>query len=94
MNLQIINKQPRVNLQLYSVFLYLCTNLAYHEAFFSLRISLVAHVARVLAFDALERRPLVSKPWIGSLSTSCSMPAPNAVHKSLKKNQRKKLYIQ
>lgn len=34
----------------------------YHEAFFSLRISFVAHVARVLAFVALERRPLVSKP--------------------------------
>lgn len=63
--------------------------LTYQEVFLSLRISLVAQVARVLAFCTLERRPWVSRLWIVSFSSMGMMVVEKAVHKSLHNTQGK-----
>ena len=59
--------------------------LAYHDEVttFILRISRVAHVARVFTLVVLDRRPLLQSAVMQSFSTSGSIAVPNAVHRSL-----------
>ena len=62
--------------------------LSYHElfAFFSFRISLVAHWLRVLVLLFLDLRPWVRRSEMGSTSKRPIMLAPKAAQRSLKNN--------
>ena len=50
-------------------------------------------MARVLDFDALDRRPLVSRPCIGSLSSMGRILFPNAVQRSLLNRTVQKIHV-
>uniref|UniRef100_A0A1B6FHP7 Uncharacterized protein n=1 Tax=Cuerna arida TaxID=1464854 RepID=A0A1B6FHP7_9HEMI len=51
-------------------------------AVLSFLISLVAHVAKVLVFETLERRPNVNTSFTGSTSSRVNSFEPNAEHRS------------